>query len=161
METIYTKTILYAFNHLLSIAEQIDDLVKKKALSSIDNCSPAIMQYDAIVQLTYEKDVVYALKNMCDKALSKLTEEEMKYFEYKFFRNKPKSYFENFDTSSRAYFRKQNSLIKKCSERFEKCGIDNSFFEEKCLMIDFFRQLLKRTEEVEKKSYKNKPKTAK
>ena len=161
METIYTKTILYAYNHLEKVAEQIDELVNKKALSSIDNCSPAIKQYDAIVQLTYEKDVVYALKKMCEKALSNFTEEEKRYFEYKYFRNKPKSYFEGFDTSSRAYFRKQNSLIKKCSDRFEKCGIDKSFFEEKCLTIDFFRQLLKRTQEVEKKSYKNKPKMAK
>lgn len=149
MEILYAKTFLYSYVHLMDVAKQIDELVEKKAFSSINNYSPALVQYETIVQLTYEKDIVYVIKKVCDKALEKFTQEEKKFFEYKYFRNKPKSYFDGFDTSSRAYFRKQISLVKTFSKRVEKLGIDDKFFKEKCLSIEFFRQLLKRTEERE------------
>ena len=149
MKILYAKTFLYSYVHLMDVAKQIDELVEKKAFSSMNNYSPALVQYETIVQLTYEKDIIFAIKKVCDKALTKFTQEEMKFFEYKYFRNKPKSYFEGFDSSSRAYFRKQISLVNKFSKRVEQLGIDDKFFEEKCLVIEFFRQLLKRTEERE------------
>ena len=158
MNILYAKTILYAYAHLLEIASQIDDLVLKKALSSMSNIAPAYKQYQEVEQLTYEKDVVFVIKKVCDKVLNKFTEEEMKYFHYKYFKDKPKSFYEGFDTTSRTYFRKQVSLVKKFSERLEKSGIDDKFFIKKCLEVDFFKQLLRRTEEYEKILRKNKPK---
>lgn len=155
MNVLHTKTLLYAYPHLLEIAEQIDKLVEKKALSSLSNCLPAMTQYDEIITMTFEKGVLYVLKKECDKILSKFTEEELKYFEYKYFRRKPKSYFLGFETQTRAYFRKQVSLASKFSKRLEKAGIDDKFFTEKCLSIEFFRLLLKRTEEREKIACKN------
>ena len=65
----------------------------------------------------------------------------------------------NFDFTSRSYFRKQVKLAELFAEKLERCGIDDDFFEKKCLQLEFFRQLLKGTKEHEKLNVKNKPKT--
>ena len=67
----------------------------------------------------------------------------------------------NFDFTSRTYFRKQVKLAQVFADKLEKNGIDNEFFEKKCLQLEFFRQLFKGTKEHEKLNIKNKPKTPK
>ena len=44
MNVIFAKTALYAYTNLEAVADQIDELVEKKALSSISDYSPAIEQ---------------------------------------------------------------------------------------------------------------------
>lgn len=161
MKIIYAKTLLYGYKHLNELAEQIDIKVEKKALSSMNNITPAINQYNEIIELTFQKDVILSLKEVCDKILKKYSEEDLKFFEYKYFMRKPKSYFKDFDASSRAYFRKQNKLVENFSVSLEKNLVNDQFFEEQVFSIEFFRQLHKQTEEHEKKTVKNRKKTPK
>ena len=76
MNVLYAKVALYSYAHLDALAEQIDELVEKKAYSSSMNFSPAIAQYENILGLTYQKDIIYALKLCVRAALEKFTERE-------------------------------------------------------------------------------------
>ena len=162
MNIYYAKTALYAYANLLTISEQIDDLVEKKALASMRDFTPAIEQCEKIVNLTYQKDCLFALKLYLDEVLSKLSKEQLDCLEYKYFKRKPKEYFDGFDFESRAYFRRQKKLAEKIALSLDKLGATNAWFEENCLSMDFFKELLKRTIEHENnycnKSKRRKPK---
>ncbi len=161
MKVLYAKTLLYSYVHLNDVADQIDGLVEKRALFSMNNYAPALSQFEAIIHLTFEKDIVYAVKLICDKVFKKFSREDMKYFRYKYFKDMPKEEVDLFDTCSRTYFRKQNKLVVLFADRLEKCGIDDDFFEKNCMQIDFFKQLVKRAEEHETLNKKNKSKKPK
>ena len=152
----YAKSVLYAYPNIDSIMEQIDELVEKKALSSMTDFTPALWQYEKILSYTAQKDMFIHLKLTAGKVLSKFTEDELDCLDYKYFKLKPKEYYVNFDASSRAYFRKQVKLAKLFAERLERAGIDDGWFESNCLETDFFKELLKRVIEHEKLSRKNK-----
>ena len=156
MNNYYAKTILYAYPNLISLMEQIDELVEKKAFASMGNFTPAIVQCEKILDLTEQKKTLIKVKLVVDKVLQKFSLEEIDCFAYKYFKNKPKEYFKNFDASSRGYFRKQIKLISLFSKRLEYCGIDDDWFVKNCMTIDFFRELYKRVLEYEKVSNRRK-----
>lgn len=156
MKVLYAKVVLYAYAHLETIAEQIDELVEKKAYSSSMNFTPAIKQFENIIDLTYQKDIVFALKLSADKALGTFSEHEKEFLDYKYFHFKPKSFYENFDASSRGYFRMQVRLADKFAKSLEKAGYSDQRFENECLSIDFFREMLNRVKEKENLNRKNK-----
>ncbi|MBQ9514431.1 MAG: hypothetical protein IJR66_05615 [Clostridia bacterium] len=156
MNVIYAKSILYAYSNIDLIIDQIDELVMKKALSSMSDYSPAILQCEKIVDLTYQKDLLAELKRIVMKVLSKFTETELDFFDYKYFKKKPKEYYKDFDYQSRNYFRRQIRLANLFAERLEKCGITDKRFQDEYLRIEFFKELLKRVMEYEILSCKNK-----
>jgi hypothetical protein len=136
--------------------DQIDDLVLRKALSSMNDFSPAIEQFNKITDLTEQKKVMFALKLYLDDVIAKLTKDELDCLEYKYFKRKSKKYFENFDFTSRTYFRKQIKIINKISKALEFAGATDAWFIKNCMCIDFFKELLKRVVELEKNTKKNK-----
>lgn len=149
MKIQYAKTALYAYPNIEEVAEQIDELVERKALASMRDCSPALEQCEKIVDFTIQKSILFALKIMVEEVLSKLTLSEMDCLEYKYFKRKPKEYFFGFDAESRGYFRRQIKLAEKISDRLEKVGVTDEWFEQNCLQMDFFNELLKRVIEHE------------
>ncbi len=161
MNILYAKTILYSYTALEAIAGQIDELVEKKALASMSDTSSALSQCEKILSLTEQKDVLFFIAKTVELVLNKFSESEREYFDYKFFKTRAKDYKWCFEPSSRAYFRKQISLSNKFAKRLELEGLDDKFFENECLKIDFFKELLKRTREYEIMSKKNKPKSEK
>ena len=156
MNVIYAKSILYAYSNIDEIVNQIDELVLKRALSSMTDFSPAIGQCEKIVELTYQKDLLTELKEIVNKVLLKFTENELDFFDYKYFKKKPKEYYKDFDYQSRNYFRRQIRLSKLFAERIEKAGITDERFKKEYLNIEFFKELLKRVMEYEILSCKNK-----
>lgn len=156
MKVIYGKVILYAYAHLSAIAEQIDELVEKKAFSSYMDFSPALFQCESIINLTEQKKCVFALKLTADEVLKGFSESEKDCFDYKYFHFKPKEYYADFDASSRGYFRRQIRLADKFCERMEKAGYGDERFEKECLTMDFFREMLSRVKEKENMNRKNK-----
>ncbi len=161
MNLLYAKVALYAYPNLEAVMEQIDELVEKRALSSMHDFSPCETQCEKILDLTEQKNILIELKICLDKIFSKFSLEDLDLLDYKYFKRKPKEYFEFIDTASRQYFRKQISLVKKFSIRLEKQGYDDIKFQKECFKVDFFRELLKRVVELEKLSKKNKPKKEK
>ena len=158
MNVLYAKTLLYAYVNLDDVANHIDELVERKAKYSFSNYMPALSQFEEIVSLTYEKDIIYAVKLACDKILSRFSKEDLDFFRYKYFKNMSKKEALLFDSTSRTYFRKQVKLSEEFACRLEKYGIDDEFFEQKCLLIDYFRHLYKSTMEHERLQRKNKSK---
>ena len=156
MKVLYAKVVLYAYAHLETLAGQIDEIVEKKALSSSTNFSPAIDQFESIINLTYQKDIIFALKKCADKALSSFTEREKEFLDYKYFHVKPKGYYVNFDASSRGYFRMQVRLAEKFAKAMEKAGYSDLRFDSECLTLEFFREMLSRVKERENLNRKNK-----
>ena len=157
MNVYYAKAILYAYPHLEAVMEQIDELIEKKALSSMHDFSPCEAQCEKILFLTEQKQILINLKLCVDKILRKFSAEDLDLFDYKYFKKKPKEYFEYIDTSSRKYFRRQISIVKKFSLSLEKEGYDDIKFQKECFKIDFLKELLKRVVENEMLSRKNKP----
>lgn len=153
----FAKTILYAYANLEEVIEEIDEIVERKALCSMNDYSPCLEQCERIINLIGQKDVLIDIKIKAEKVLKKFTDEELDYFDYKYFKIRPKDYYEDFDSFSRNYFRRQVKLANKFSRLIELEGITKKYFEDNCMQIDFMRELLKRVIEHEKLSYKNKP----
>ncbi|MBQ9485745.1 MAG: hypothetical protein IJU83_02790 [Clostridia bacterium] len=157
MDLMYAKTVLYAYAHLDALAEQIDELVEKKALSSATDFSPALSQCEKIIGLTRQKTCVLALKLCARTALDKFTQKELDCFDYKYFRTRKKEEYAGFDPASRKYFRLQIKLALKFADRLEKAGYSDDRFKTECLSMSFFREMLARVKERENFNHKNKP----
>ncbi len=144
MKVQYAKTVLYAYPNIMEVAEQIDELVERRALASMSDCSPALEQCEKVVEFTYQKSVLFALKIMVEEVLERLSDIEIDCLEYKYFKRKPKDYFFGFDAESRGYFRRQIKLAEKIADRLDRVGVTDEWFEQNCLQMDFFKELLKR-----------------
>ena len=156
MNVLYAKVILYAYAHIEDVAEQIDEIVEKRALSSAMDHSPALKQYERIVSLTYQKSVLYALKLCADDALRGFSEREKQCLDYKYFHRIKREDYSGFDPASRNYFRLQIRLAKKFAAAMEDAGFNDERFERECLTTEFFKEMLKRVKEKENLSRKNK-----
>lgn len=158
MKVLYAKCLLYAYPNLKKIAGQLSDLALKKALASMSDNSPCETLCEKIVLINFQKEFYIELEGLINKALSLFDKKELDCFEYKYFKRQNKEYFERFDCSSRAYFRKQIKLINSFAMALDNVGVTDKFFIGNCLSLDFFKELLKRTVEYEERSNKNKPK---
>lgn len=156
MNVLYAKVALYSYAHLKAIAEQIDEVVEKKAFSSSVNFSPAINQFQEIIDLTYQKQIIFALGLSVKDALKGFTEKEMLCLDYKYFKRHKKEDYAGLDCSSRGYFRLQARLAEKFANSLEKAGYSDERFENECLSVEFFREMLKRVKEKENLNRKNK-----
>ncbi len=155
MNLIYAKAVLYAYPHLDEIKEQTKELSYKQAISSMTDTSPAFSQCERLVYFAFQSQTLDELKEMTEKALSKLTPFELDLLDYKYFKIKPKAYYENFDCKSRTYFRKQVSLIKKVAEKLEKYGVTDAWFDDNCMCTYFFRDMVETVIEYQEISIKN------
>ena len=156
MKINYTKAILYAFYNIEAVKEQIDEIVENRALASMTDCSPCDEQCEKILTYMAQKVALIELKNKVKLILRSLTDYELDLLDYKYFKQKPKEYFINFDTEGRTYFRKQSNVVKKVAALCEMVNISNEWFEKNFLEMNFFKQLLKRVDESQPKPKKPK-----
>ena len=159
MNIYYAKTILYAYPVIDDIIEQIDELVEKKAFSSMSDYSPAINQCNKIVEYSVQKGYLYILREGVFDIIKDFSAVELDLLDYKYFKKKPKEYYADFDYLSRQYFRRQNRVVIKFANLLQKKGFTDEKFEKEYIPIQFFKELLKRVTEYEKSSSKNKKKT--
>ena len=155
MKTVYAKAILYSYSNLDRLCEAIDRHVEQRALSSINDCSPAIEQYEKIIAHMSQKDLIYDLKAVVELILPMFSEEERSYIEYKYFKKQSDKGEVKPEFKTRKYYRRQIKLAEKFAKWLKLHGIDDKKFEEKYLKIDFFRQLIRKVEEHEMQRAKN------
>ena len=67
-------------------------------------------------------------------------------------------YFENIDTNSRSYYRRQFNLINKVSKRCDKAHLTDEWFEKNCLDINLLKCQVKRVERNEESAKRGKNK---
>ena len=156
MNVIYTKAVLYAYTSIEAIKRQIDDFVERRALASMNDYSPCDEQCEIIIEHMAQKVILTQLKSKLKAVLISLTNEELGLLDYKYLKIRPKEYFENIDTTKRSYYRKQLNLIKKISHRCDKVLLTDEWFEKNCLNINAIKWLVKRVENREENSRKNK-----
>ncbi len=145
----YEKVLLYAYPHLLKLTEQIDDLVLKKALGSFSCHKSCIDQAEAIMDMTLQKKNLLSLKVRLDEILKKQFTKDILYLEYKYFKRLKKEAYQNFDTSSRGYFRKQIKLAEKFLTLINADGMTEKWFFETFSNSEFMMRLLARVTEYE------------
>lgn len=156
MNTNYVKTLLYAYPHVTALTEQIDDIVMSKALSSIRDYSPCEEQCEKIIELTEQKKTLIDFKLRADRVVKKLNQYELDCLDYKYFKQKPKEYYAQFDSSSRTYFRRQIRIVKRMNSLMEIEGLSDEWFIKKCLKMSFFFELLRRVISMENSLKKKK-----
>lgn len=160
MKSLYAKVVLYFYPCADSLAEQIDDLVEKKAFASIRDFSPCEEQCFKILDLTEQKRRILVLKELTEKALKKFSERDLILFDYKYFRKMPKEVYAGVDFAERKYFRRQQTLLKRFALLMDKAGLDDASFERDYLSISFFGEM-KRREEKRSIAYAKKNEFAK
>ena len=77
MKKFYAKTVLYLFPCIDKVNEQIDELLEKRALSSMTDFSPCLSQCEKMVNLGVQNANLLVLKGCVSEALKKLSEEEL------------------------------------------------------------------------------------
>lgn len=147
MKILYAKTLLYTYPVIDSIIEQTDELIEKKALSSMENYSPALCQYESIINLIKNKDEYINLKLLIEKQLNKLTKEEYSLISYKYFHLKPQQKNSLDIGLKRNYFRKQNKVVEKFTKLLSDDGITDEKFEKLFIKFDFIKDILKHAKE--------------
>ncbi len=150
MNSMYTKTVLYAFPLLDKIIERIDDVIECRAMSSMDNYEPCFNQAERIVIYSMQKMALLGLKMTTERLINSFTKANADCVEYKYFKRKDKEYFKDFDYTSRNYFRKQTKIVELLCVLFEKHGYDDARFEQDFLSIPFMRDLYYRTRRHER-----------
>lgn len=155
MKENYVKCLLYTYPNVQELLDQIDVLVEKKAISSMDNFKPCLDQCEEIISLTEQKDTLIEICQNTKKILNEFSSYELDCLDYKYFKQKPKEYYSDFDSQSRQYFRVQNRIITKLERLFEGKGMHDDWFEKNCLKNSFFREMTRRVEEQDK-VWKNK-----
>ncbi len=148
----YAKAILYIYHGIDGVVSQIDDLVLRRALASFSDSTSCEKQAERIIGYIEQKKLLLALRCKTEAALSEFTEEEVKYFEYKYFKRKPADYFVGFDAAGRNYFRKQIRLLEKFCFALARQGIDEESFRRDYLQMEFIRDLVRRIRRSEEKA---------
>lgn len=148
MKALYTKVALYAHTAINSVIEQIDEIVLGKALSSMDNVKPCLEQCQEIIKFIDYKDKLIKLYEIGEEVLTALTPEEFNIIKYKYLKKTLVS-VEEFDHSSRIYYRRQQDLCKKVSRLYEKHGINDSVFKNEYLPLPFIKRLVQKVRNQE------------
>lgn len=159
MDKIFVKVIMFAYPKCEKIIKEIDELILKKALSSMQDFSPCEEQCYKIVHLMNKKQLLIQLKGRVDKLLEKLTEEQIKLLEYKYFKRKGKEYFAGLDVKSRMFFRKQERLVNRIGVLLERSGVSDEWFIKNYADWKFFSHLITRVKSSNRGIRTAKPKT--
>ena len=147
MKENYVKSLLYTYPNVQELLDQIDVLVEKKAISSMDNFKPCIDQCEEIIGLTEQKDILIEIYQTTKKILNEFSTYELDCLDYKYFKQKSKEYYKDFDAQSRQYFRVQNRIVARLTGLYESRGLTDEWFIKKCLNNTFFKEMLRRIEE--------------
>lgn len=130
------KTLLYSYPSFEGVLKATEKLVYFKAVSSYKNCNKTIKQMEEILELNDRASRILRAKNMIDELIEGLSDEERKLIEYKYFHY---SMGDDFDFTSRKYFRRQLKLERKIAARFLSLGIDDKWFKRNLWDVYFLR----------------------
>lgn len=158
MKRIYAKSVLYAYSDIDDHKRFLDELAEKAALDSMYDTTPAFLQCEEILKFAFQKEVLSELKSKIERVIAKFDGYERDCLDYKYFKIKPKEYYEDFDYTGRNYFRDQLRILQRFCERADKVGLTDEWFEENCLTAEYFREYLEYAEETERNSFKHKGK---
>lgn len=154
MKEIYAKAMLYAYPYVDSMIQRMDEKIMNKALGSMFDTSPSEEQCAKVVVLLGQKEDLKYLKHVIERMIMKFPLSDFDYFDYRYFKIRPKEYYKDKIKIDRTYYRKQDRLIKKFCSIFCAIGGDDKWFEEKFLSIKYIKNLYNKL--LERESEKKK-----
>ncbi len=147
----YGKTMLTCFKNIDSINKQIENLIIKKAKASFYGNSSALAVSQELIDLSEIRLDLMELKEITETALSKVKEEDRILLKFKYFKDLPND--ENFDHTSRNYFRKQVKAIDRFHKVLQDLGYDEKWFIDNYLKIPFIKGAYHKTIKEEGKKH--------
>ncbi len=139
----YAKTILTAYPLLNGYITQIENLIRKKARNSFYLRCDTVSFAEQLIRLGEIRKDLFELISVVQETLLSQTEYDRTLISYKYFGIKPS--YENFDLSSRNYFRRQIKALDKFSKALECSGYGKEWFQNKYLKIAFISGIYKKT----------------
>lgn len=142
----YGKVLLYSYPKLNKLQDQLRALAFDKAMAGFYSEYDCERIANDIIRLNDAKEIIGETKEKMDKALSGFTDEELEYFEYRYFKTsvvkrlRPKS-------GDRQYFRIQRRLFLKFMGYLERAGLTEEWFDENCLKLRYFADMSELYEE--------------
>lgn len=131
----YGKAMLTSYKNLDSVIKQIENLIVKKAKGSFYNLGSTVTLSNELITLGEVRLDLIELKEVIEETLSKINEEDRVLLEYKYFKIIPN--IENFDHTSRNYFRKQVKAINRFNLKLQSLGYTEEWFFKKYIKIAF------------------------
>lgn len=157
MNKVTAKTILRSYKSLFSIAEQIDDLVLKRAMSTHSLKTDCVLccaekQVEQVVKLMNKKNNLINLKLLTDETLEALGEECRTVLKNKYIEClKPEETAKSLGISLRTYFRRLDKAEKSFAKELLRRGCDDEWFKENYFDQSWLKYLYENTlEKVEK-----------
>ena len=148
---VYGKTILSCFKNIDSIVKQIENLIVKKAKASFYGQNSALSVCEELIALSEVRLDLLELKDLTETAISKLKTDDANLIKFKYFNILPN--IDNFDHTSRNYFRKQVRAIEKFHKILESLGLTEQAFFDKYLKIAFIKGAYQKTLKEEGKKH--------
>ena len=141
MKSDYIKTVLHAYVHVPKIIKRINQVVTKKALASMKDFTSCLTQCEKIINLTVQKAVLIEAKHYIDRAMSRLSQDEKDFLDYKYLRVNLVDYELKINSNTRAYYRVQQKIINTLSDNLGYLGKDDKWFEQYCLKVPFIKKM--------------------
>lgn len=157
MKSIYPKVILTLYPSLNGLIEDFDERVERRALKSIDDCSPCLSICEDIIRIIREKDLLIELFTTAENVLSRFTKESMRFFDFRYFGKRTEELTEELKYPNSYFFKRLKELTEEFSDYMEQEGITEKRFEKEFMKIDVIRavaQAISDKEEREKRAKK-------
>lgn len=139
----YAKTILSCYMQLDGMITQIENIIKKKAKNSFyARCDVYALSEQLLSLGEIRKDLI-ELKTITDNVLDSIKPYDKLLIKYKYFGEVPD--IEDFDHTSRNYFRKQVKALKNFADNLVNKGYDTNWFQNKYLKIAFISGIYQTT----------------
>ena len=150
MNCTFVKVLLYAYPKLRELVESVSAAVENKAVLSFKTYGNALTIAEKIVdEIVLGRDLESAA-DAVDGTLKNLSEEELYFLEYKYFRRKRvlSGRFGSFRPacSERSYYRKQAALLKRIAFLLAALGWTEQRFFEAFGEFPFFMKLYRALE---------------
>ena len=139
----YAKTILSSYNQISGVITQIENVIQKRAKNSFYLRYDTVRLAEQLITLSEIRKDLIELKYITEDILSKIKPEDKILISYKYFGIVPSD--ENFDHTSRNYFRKQVKALERFATKLVNDGFDQERLQNKYLKIAFIAGVYKKT----------------
>ncbi len=139
----FGKTILSAYPMLNGYVTQIEEVIKKRARNSFYARCDVVSLSEQLLSLGEIRKDLIELKLLVEEVLSIIKPYDRVLLSYKYFGITPED--DNFDLTSRNYFRRQIRALKNFSDALVSKGYDREWFEKKYLKIAFISGIYQKT----------------
>lgn len=125
-----TKTILYVYPSIETLAEAIGESIQNGAVLSYRSRRGALADCERIAGDVLLQKRLLLLKEQVNGFLKTLSADELFLLEYRFFRRKKilQGYSFTLNCTERSYFRRQEKLLKKAAAYFSALGMTGEKF---------------------------------